>query len=53
MVSFIFSNNCSGSSTSYQSITIMSAIELKHPVLSENINQSIRNIALSAIAFHL
>jgi hypothetical protein len=34
-------------------ITIMLAIESQHIVLSENINQSIRNIALSAIAFHL
>ena len=34
-------------------ITIMLAIELQHIVLSENINQSIRNIAISAIAFHL
>jgi hypothetical protein len=34
-------------------ITIILAIESQHIVLSENINQSIRNIALSAIAFHL
>jgi hypothetical protein len=34
-------------------ITIMLAIESQHIVLSENINQSIRNIAISAIAFHL
>jgi hypothetical protein len=34
-------------------ITIILAIESQHIVLSENINQSIRNIAISAIAFHL
>ena len=34
-------------------ITIMLAIESQHIVLSENITQSIRNIAISAIAFHL
>jgi hypothetical protein len=34
-------------------ITIMLAVESQHIVLSENINQSIRNIAISAIAFHL
>jgi hypothetical protein len=34
-------------------ITIMLAIESQDIVLSENINQSIRNIAISAIAFHL
>ena len=34
-------------------ITIMLAIESQHIVLSEDINQSIRNIAISAIAFHL
>jgi hypothetical protein len=34
-------------------ITIMLAIESQHIVLSENINQSIKNIAISAIAFHL
>jgi hypothetical protein len=34
-------------------ITIMLAIESQHIVLAENINQSIRNIAISAIAFHL
>jgi hypothetical protein len=34
-------------------ITIVLAIESQHIVLSENINQSIRNIAISAIAFHL
>jgi hypothetical protein len=34
-------------------IVILSAIESKHPVFSVDINQSIRNIALSAIIFHL
>ena len=34
-------------------ITIMLAVESQHIVLSENINQSIRSIAISAIAFHL
>jgi hypothetical protein len=34
-------------------ITIMLAIESQHIVLPENINQSIRNITISAIAFHL
>ena len=34
-------------------IAIMLAVESQHIVLSENINQSIRNIALSAITFHL
>jgi hypothetical protein len=34
-------------------ITTLLAIESQHIVLSENINQSIRNIAISAIAFHL
>lgn len=35
------------------SIVILSAIESKHVVFSVDINQSIRNIALSAIVFHL
>jgi hypothetical protein len=34
-------------------IVILSAIESKHVVFSVDINQSIRNIALSAIVFHL
>ena len=34
-------------------ITTLLAIESQHIVLSENINQSIRNIAISSIAFHL
>jgi hypothetical protein len=34
-------------------IVILSAIESKHAVFSVDINQSIRNIALSAIVFHL
>ena len=34
-------------------IVILSAIESKHAVFSEDINQSIRNIALSAVVFHL
>jgi ABC-type sulfate transport system permease component len=34
-------------------IVILSAVESKHAVFSEDINQSIRNIALSAIVFHL
>jgi hypothetical protein len=34
-------------------IVILSAIESKHAVFSVDINQSIRNIALSAIIFHL
>jgi ABC-type sulfate transport system permease component len=34
-------------------IVILSAVESKHAVLSEDINQSVRNIALSAIVFHL
>jgi hypothetical protein len=34
-------------------IVILSAIESKHAVFSIDINQSIRNIALSAIVFHL
>ena len=34
-------------------IVILSAIKSKHAVFSEDINQSIRNIALSAIVFHL
>lgn len=34
-------------------IVILSAIESKRAVFSEDINQSIRNIALSAIVFHL
>jgi hypothetical protein len=34
-------------------ITTLLAIESQHTVLSENINQSIRNIAISSIAFHL
>ena len=34
-------------------ITTLLAIESQHIVLSENITQSIRNIAISAIAFHL
>jgi hypothetical protein len=34
-------------------IVILSAIETKHAVFSVDINQSIRNIALSAIIFHL
>ena len=32
-------------------IVILSAVESKHAVFSEDINQSIRNIALSAIVF--
>jgi predicted transcriptional regulator len=35
------------------SITTMLAIESQDPVFSEDINQSIRNITLTAIAFHL
>lgn len=35
------------------SIVILTAIESKHVVFSVDINQSIRNIALSAIVFHL
>jgi hypothetical protein len=35
------------------SITTMLAIESQDPVFSEEINQSIRNITLTAIAFHL
>ena len=35
------------------SIVILSAIDSKHVVFSVDINQSIRNIALSAIVFHL
>jgi hypothetical protein len=38
---------------SVNNIVILSAIESKHMVFSEDINQSIRNIALSAIIFHL
>jgi hypothetical protein len=38
---------------SVNNITILSAIESRHPVFSVDINQSIRNIALSAIIFHL
>ncbi len=34
-------------------IVILSAIESKHAVFSIDVNQSIRNIALSAIVFHL
>jgi hypothetical protein len=34
-------------------IVILSAVKSKHVVFSEDINQSIRNIALSAIVFHL
>ena len=34
-------------------ITMMLAIESQQAVLSEDINQSIRNIVLNAIAFHL
>ena len=34
-------------------IVMLSAIESKHAVFSVDINQSIRNIALSAIVFHL
>jgi hypothetical protein len=34
-------------------IVMLSAIESKHAVFSVDINQSIRNIALSAIIFHL
>ena len=34
-------------------IVILSAVKSKHAVFSEDINQSIRNIALSAIVFHL
>jgi hypothetical protein len=34
-------------------IVILSATESKRAVFSEDINQSIRNIALSAIVFHL
>jgi hypothetical protein len=34
-------------------IVILSAVESKHAVFSEDINQSIRNIAFSAIVFHL
>lgn len=34
-------------------IVILSAIESNHVVFSVDINQSIRNIALSAIVFHL
>jgi hypothetical protein len=38
---------------SIQRIVTLLALESQQPILSENINQSIRNIALSAIAFHL
>jgi hypothetical protein len=34
-------------------IVMLSAIESKHAVFSVDVNQSIRNIALSAIVFHL
>jgi hypothetical protein len=38
---------------SVNDIVILSAIESKHAVFSADINQSIKNIALSAIIFHL
>jgi hypothetical protein len=38
---------------SVNNIVILSAIESRHMVFSEDINHSIRNIALSAIMFHL
>jgi hypothetical protein len=38
---------------SVNDIVILSAVESKHAVFSVDINQSIRNIALSAIIFHL
>ena len=34
-------------------IVMLSAVESKHAVFSVDVNQSIRNIALSAIVFHL
>ena len=38
---------------SVNNIVILSAIESKHMVFSEDVNHSIRNIALSAVIFHL
>lgn len=38
---------------SVNNIVILSAIESKHMVFSEDINHSVRNIALSAVIFHL
>ena len=38
---------------SIQRIVTVLAIESQHPILSDNVNQSIRGIAISAIVFHI